>query len=291
MILDAYCIIDCQLLILCIIFIDSTAVFISIIAVLFVVMSVIFVLMLFTVCYLYRRLLSKRNQHSMNHVVQLHSNDPTSSDVANQSEHDFPFTILETIGYGRFGTVCCAIYGNATVAVKVYNSSHRAKWRKEKHIYSFESTPHENLLHCISFGQRDDGQRKQPYRISENYVLGSLDCFLKRNILSWYQTLNILHDISCGLVHLHSNKYVREGTTKDKLAVAHRDLKSANVLVKDTSGHCVLSDLGQGLVIDPLKDENEISTEQVWVSIMYELLGNCLDWCQYVNYPPEFPKL
>ncbi len=229
-------------------------------------MAVMFILMLFTVCYLYRKLLSKRNQHSLS---QLRSNHPTSSDVADQSEDDFPFTIVETIGYGRFGTVCCAIYGNATVAVKVYNSSHCAKWRKEKHIYSFESTPHKNLLHCISFGQRYDGQRKQPYRISENCVLGSLNCFLKRNILSWSQTLNILHNISCGLVHLHSNKYVREGTTKDKLAIAHRDLKSANVLVKDTSGHCVLCDLGQGLVIDPLKDENEMSTEQVWVLCTY----------------------
>jgi TGF-beta receptor type-2 len=45
----------------------------------------------------------------------------------------------------------------------------------------------------------------------------------------------------------------------EKYAIAHRDVKSANVLVRGENGDCVVSDLGFALILDPGRDEKDLA--------------------------------
>ena len=196
---------------------------------------------------MYRKHVAKRSQHS---IHRIHTPPPMyDADLADSS---FPISILHTIGYGKFGSVYKALYEGVPVAVKIFGSHHLGSWNNEKHIYTLESTPHEHILHFIDCEQRGIGSHRQLYMMTEYHALGSLSRFLQHNKLNWNQALRAIHSVSCGLAHLHSNSYInREGSVQEKLAIAHRDVKSANVLVKDTSGHCVLGDLGLGIILDP----------------------------------------
>lgn len=49
--------------------------------------------------------------------------------------------------------------------------------------------------------------------------------------------------VACGLVHLHTEIV----SSQEKPAMAHRDLKSRNILVK-RNGQCCIADLGEGRV-------------------------------------------
>ncbi len=59
-----------------------------------------------------------------------------------------------------------------------------------------------------------------------------------------------LYGLSCPCSFLYS---------AEKYAVAHRDMKSANVLVKNGSGECVICDLGLALVLDPSADVKDLA--------------------------------
>ena len=229
--------------------------------------AVIFISTLFTTYFFYRKHISERTQHSIHHV-HIQASPPVYN--INQTNENLPITILETISYGKFGSVYRANYEGELVAMKIFNSGHRSLWKNERNIYSLESTPHDSILHCICFEQSGGMHNKRFYKISEHYLLGSLDSFLRHNKLSWSQTLKIIHSVSCGLAHLHSNSYINgEGAVEGKFAIAHRDVKSPNVLVKDTSGHCVLGDLGLALILDPNIDDRQMANSgQVWLNMV-----------------------
>lgn len=71
------------------------------------------------------------------------------------------------------------------------------------------------------------------------YPLGSLFDHLNRNALSHNDMIWICLSIANGLVHLHTEIFGTEG----KPAMAHRDLKSKNILVT-SNGTCVIADFG-----------------------------------------------
>lgn len=51
--------------------------------------------------------------------------------------------------------------------------------------------------------------------------------------------LRLAYSAACGLCHLHTEIYGTQG----KPAIAHRDLKSKNILIKK-NGTCCIADLG-----------------------------------------------
>lgn len=78
--------------------------------------------------------------------------------------------------------------------------------------------------------------------------------------------------------------------TKGKCAIAHRDIKSKNILIK-TNGECVIGDLGLAIRYDPVEDEldpPDYNCDKVRVGTKRymppEILSNSLDTSIFYNY-------
>ena len=81
--------------------------------------------------------------------------------------------------------------------------------------------------------------------------LGSLSDYLRVHELSTRELFNIISTMAKGLAFLHSDKNIYDPHRINKPAIAHRDFKSKNVLLKqDSNGllSAVISDFGLGTV-------------------------------------------
>ena len=73
--------------------------------------------------------------------------------------------------------------------------------------------------------------------------------YLRKNTLSSKELFNIISTMARGLAFLHSDKTIYDPHRVNKPAIAHRDFKSKNVLLKqDSNGllSAVISDFGLG---------------------------------------------
>ena len=175
-------------------------------------------------------------------------------------EQDLPFRLENLISRGRFGYVCRTQYEDELVAVKIFSYQGRQSWETERTLFAMESTKHRNVVEYIVSGSWGSGYQHQMFIITPFYLLGSLNRFLTRNAVSWEQACRVIHSVSSGLSHLHAESYTNSsGVVMEKYAVAHRDVKSANVLVRGENGDCVIADLGFALILDPARDEKDMA--------------------------------
>ncbi|KFO94250.1 Serine/threonine-protein kinase receptor R3, partial [Buceros rhinoceros silvestris] len=79
----------------------------------------------------------------------------------------------------------------------------------------------------------------QLWLITHYHENGSLYDYLQRTTLDVETCLGLACSVICGLVHLHVEIFGTQG----KPAIAHRDLKSRNILVK-SNRQCCIADLG-----------------------------------------------
>lgn len=80
---------------------------------------------------------------------------------------------------------------------------------------------------------------------------GSLYDHLQRNVLNYDSMLLLATSAAAGLVHLHTEIVGNQG----KPAIAHRDIKSKNILVR-MDGTCCIGDLG--LAVTHCQENNKI---------------------------------
>lgn len=83
------------------------------------------------------------------------------------------------------------------------------------------------------------GAFTQLFLITDYHENGSLYDYLKFTTLDTQALLKLAYSAACGLCHLHTEIYGTQG----KPAIAHRDLKSKNILIKK-NGTCCIADLG-----------------------------------------------
>lgn len=89
----------------------------------------------------------------------------------------------------------------------------------------------------------------QLWLVTHFHELGSLYDYLQCIKLKPEECLCMCLSIASGLVHLHTEIV----TKQSKPAIAHRDLKSRNILVK-RNGQCCIADLGKGSIRDALTE-------------------------------------
>ncbi|RZF48115.1 hypothetical protein LSTR_LSTR002181 [Laodelphax striatellus] len=147
--------------------------------------------------------------------------------------------LVETIGKGRFGEVWRGRWRGENVAVKIFSSREERSWFREAEIYQTVMLRHDNILGFIAADNKDNGTWTQLWLITDYHENGSLFDFLNRSTVDVPGMIKMALSISTGLAHLHMEIIGTQG----KPAIAHRDLKSKNILVK-TNGTCAIGDLG-----------------------------------------------
>ncbi|XP_034111032.1 activin receptor type-1 isoform X2 [Drosophila albomicans] len=148
-------------------------------------------------------------------------------------------TLIECIGRGKYGEVWRGHWHGESIAVKIFFSRDEESWKRETEIYSTVLLRHENILGFIGSDMTSRNSCTQLWLMTHYYPLGSLFDHLNRNALSHNDMIWISLSIANGLVHLHTEIFGTEG----KPAMAHRDLKSKNILVT-SNGTCVIADFG-----------------------------------------------
>ncbi|KAK2504292.1 hypothetical protein MC885_015025 [Smutsia gigantea] len=147
--------------------------------------------------------------------------------------------MVRQVGKGRYGEVWMGKWRGEKVAVKVFFTTEEASWFRETEIYQTVLMRHENILGFIAADIKGTGSWTQLYLITDYHENGSLYDFLKCTTLDTRALLKLAYSAACGLCHLHTEIYGTQG----KPAIAHRDLKSKNILIKK-NGSCCIADLG-----------------------------------------------
>ncbi|XP_077870787.1 activin receptor type-1-like isoform X2 [Ictidomys tridecemlineatus] len=142
-------------------------------------------------------------------------------------------------GKGRYGEVWRGLWHGESVAVKIFSSRDEQSWFRETEIYNTVLLRHDNILGFIASDMTSRNSSTQLWLITHYHEHGSLYDFLQRQTLEPQLALKLAVSAACGLAHLHVEIFGTQG----KPAIAHRDLKSRNVLVKSNL-QCCIADLG-----------------------------------------------
>ncbi|XP_026823460.1 activin receptor type-2B isoform X1 [Rhopalosiphum maidis] len=165
-----------------------------------------------------------------------------------------PIQLVEVKARGRYGAVWKALHKKDTVAVKIFPPQDKNSWLVEQDIYQLPHMQHDNMLSFIGAEKHAsviEGAKNEYWLITAYHDYGSLCDYLKSNILTWDQLCHIAQSMARGLMHLHE-EIPSERSDQYKPAIAHRDFKSNNVLLKHDLTACI-ADFGLALVFQPGK--------------------------------------
>ncbi|XP_017270713.1 serine/threonine-protein kinase receptor R3 [Kryptolebias marmoratus] len=184
--------------------------------------------------------------------------DPTYSDIFDEfctsgSGTGLPYlvqrtmarqiSLVECVGKGRYGEVWRGTWMGESVAIKIFSSRDEQSWFRETEIYNTVQLRHENILGFIASDMTSKNSSTQLWLVTHFHELGSLYDFLQYSSLEPEGCLRMCLSVVCGLVQLHTEIV----SSQEKPAIAHRDLKSRNILVK-RNGQCCIADLGLAVI-------------------------------------------
>ena len=150
------------------------------------------------------------------------------------------FGIVEELSVG--GTICAGKMLHTILLNELNEGADKIIKRFVSECRLMSKLRHPNIVQFMGLCLYDDCAH--PVLMMEE-VDTNLECILEsHNNLPLSLILHILHDITKGLVYLHDNQ---------KPSVIHRDLTARNILVDKASMKAKIADLGNALMIDPIK--------------------------------------
>jgi len=147
--------------------------------------------------------------------------------------------LLELVGQGRYGEVYKALWQGDLVAIKQFDPRDEHSWLQECEMYETAWLRHENILGYIASDCKDTVSVTKWWIMMEYCDHGSLHDYLQHARYTPAQLLEAVKGIFAGLEHLHTEICGKKG----KPSIAHRDLKTKNILVKRPN-MCCIGDLG-----------------------------------------------
>ncbi|XP_072021244.1 activin receptor type-2A-like [Amphiura filiformis] len=171
-------------------------------------------------------------------LISIPTTEPSPVDPPTPAVGMRPLQLLEIKARGRFGAVWKAQMLTEYVAVKVFPLQDKHSWITEQEMYSIPQMKHENVLQFIATEKRGEGLDQELWLITEFHPRGSLCDFLKANLITWSELCKIAETMAKGLAFMHEDL---PPTTMyaAKPAIAHRDFKSKNVLLKNDLSACI----------------------------------------------------
>ncbi|KAJ8003443.1 hypothetical protein DPEC_G00148380 [Dallia pectoralis] len=160
-------------------------------------------------------------------------------------------SLMECVGKGRYGEVWRGQWQGENVAVKIFSSRDERSWFRETEIYNTVLLRHDNILSFMASDMTSRNSSTQLWLITHYHDNGSLYDYLQRVPVETGEGLAMATSVVCGLVHLHTEIFGTEG----KPAIAHRDLKSKNILVTKEL-RCCIADLG--LAVTHCQSDNQL---------------------------------
>ncbi|XP_034552127.1 serine/threonine-protein kinase receptor R3 [Notolabrus celidotus] len=228
---------------------------------LWITVSLLLLIMTASVCGLVLFLHCRRKNpkdHEAPMVKVPNGDDPTYDDIFEEfctsgSGTGLPYLVQRTmarqislvacVGKGRYGEVWRGTWMGESVAVKIFSSRDEQSWFRETEIYNTVQLRHDNILGFIASDMTSKNSSTQLWLVTHFHELGSLYDFLQYSSLEPESCLKMCLSVACGLVHLHTEIV----SSQEKPAIAHRDLKSRNILVK-RNGQCCIADLGLAVI-------------------------------------------
>ena len=187
---------------------------------------------------------------------------------------DLQIDYSKPIGQGRFGVVWKAKWNEDFVAVKSFFSMHECSWSRETDIYETCMLRHENILGYIASDIKGNGHSVNMLLITEYHEIGSLYDYLQKNSINFKLLKTFSYSIINGLNHLHTEII----STKCKPAIAHRDLKTKNILVK-SNFECCIADFGLAVRFNTENHKLDVGTNQIREGSQRYMAPECLNGC------------
>ncbi|VDM53920.1 unnamed protein product [Angiostrongylus costaricensis] len=150
--------------------------------------------------------------------------------------------IEKIIGKGRYGEVRIAKFRGSLVAVKTFYTTEEDSWNNEREVYETQMLNHENILQYVAADIFSMDSLTQMILVTDYHPHGSLyDYLQEEQALTAVEALQLAYSSICGIEHLHAS-VIGTGSRR-KPQIAHRDIKSKNIIVK-RPGMCCIADFG-----------------------------------------------
>uniref|UniRef100_A0A7E4W896 receptor protein serine/threonine kinase n=1 Tax=Panagrellus redivivus TaxID=6233 RepID=A0A7E4W896_PANRE len=158
--------------------------------------------------------------------------------ILNQRTVAQSIRFINEIARGRYGTVHKAYYRSRYVAVKSFYTNEEQSWQNERLVYETLMLNHENILQFVAADICSVDATTKMLILTDYHEYGSLHDYLQQCVsISMDEALQLAVTAVAGLEHLHT-KIV--GTANQmKPEIAHRDIKSKNIIVKRKNVCCV----------------------------------------------------
>ncbi|XP_003790683.1 anti-Muellerian hormone type-2 receptor [Otolemur garnettii] len=135
------------------------------------------------------------------------------------------------------------------VAIKAFPARAVAQFRAERALYELPGLQHDHIVRFITASRGGPSPLLSgPLLVLELHPKGSLCHYLTQHTNDWGSSLRMALSLAQGLAFLHEERW-QDGQYKP--GIAHRDLSSQNVLIRE-DGSCAIGDLGLALVLPGL---------------------------------------